>query len=86
MKQDDSSAKAALGAESGDNSRISLKRRPISWYKKLCPNCLSDLILADSISGWLTPAEYFCEKCGYRGPVAIEPVKDERVGDEAKKD
>jgi hypothetical protein len=32
--------------------------------------------LSGELSGWLLPDEYFCENCGYRGPVAFENAED----------
>ncbi|MDG6928862.1 MAG: hypothetical protein JRN39_04910 [Nitrososphaerota archaeon] len=46
--------------------RRKLFRRP------LCPKCLSPLKSAGPLSGWATPAEYVCPKCGYRGYLSVE--------------
>jgi uncharacterized OB-fold protein len=40
--------------------------------KKLCPKCLSPVKVVGALSGWVTPPQYFCEKCGYSGFVAVE--------------
>jgi len=41
--------------------------------KKYCPRCGSpNLKLSSSLDLWLTPAQYICEKCGYKGPVVME--------------
>ena len=58
--------------------KISLKRRNLKGKKKLCPNCLSQMVIFGELSGWLVPEEYLCEKCGYKGHVALEfmPVED----------
>jgi predicted RNA-binding Zn-ribbon protein involved in translation (DUF1610 family) len=37
---------------------------------KVCPVCGSKRIMKISpLSGWLTPEEWFCPDCGYRGPI-----------------
>ncbi|MFX1485501.1 MAG: hypothetical protein ACFFBS_00060 [Promethearchaeota archaeon] len=39
----------------------------------LCPRCRSTNIkLLDFTSGWLTPVQYVCHDCGFRGPLVIE--------------
>ncbi|MHB1908272.1 MAG: hypothetical protein ACYCQJ_05290 [Nitrososphaerales archaeon] len=55
-----------------ESPKIRFRRRSLKGRAKLCPNCLSPMHIADSISGWLVPATYQCEKCGYRGHVALE--------------
>ena len=57
-----------------DEMGIKLRRRNLRGKRKICPKCLSDLHLAGELSGWLLPDEYFCETCGYRGHVALEPM------------
>jgi hypothetical protein len=47
---------------------------------KLCPNCLNKLDPIDELSGWVTPEEYVCSKCGYVGRVALERSEDEPKG------
>ena len=38
-----------------------------------CPRCASPKIaLSSSLAVWLTPKEYFCEDCGYRGIIVME--------------
>lgn len=60
-----------------------LKRRNVS--PKFCPKCGSPKIqLASGIRSYpkwygLTPMQYVCEECGYKGPVAME--KDEENSD-----
>jgi len=40
---------------------------------KLCPKCGSPkLRLSSSFDVWLTPEQYVCENCGYKGPVVME--------------
>jgi predicted RNA-binding Zn-ribbon protein involved in translation (DUF1610 family) len=54
----------------------SLKRRRPS--KKFCPKCGNPNIkLSSSLDVWLLPEQYLCEKCGYRGPIALEVVEEE---------
>ncbi|RJX16046.1 hypothetical protein CW703_03410 [Candidatus Bathyarchaeota archaeon] len=37
-----------------------------------CPRCGSLKIhLVSSLDGWLTPTQYFCEECGYKGPLVL---------------
>jgi len=33
-------------------------------------------------SGWLTPEEYVCLDCGYRGPIVAEIEVEREAGDE----
>ncbi|MCS4537511.1 MAG: hypothetical protein HYY67_01455 [Thaumarchaeota archaeon] len=46
---------------------------------KYCPYCLGKLRIADSIGGWLIPADYECSNCGYRGSVALERNDSESI-------
>jgi len=40
---------------------------------KLCPRCGSPkLRLSSRLDVWLTPEQYVCEKCGYKGPIVLE--------------
>jgi len=49
---------------------------------KVCPICFSPRIRKSSpFDGWLTPAIYICEDCGYRGPIYAEIEVDEDEGD-----
>ena len=55
-------------------------RKPTQIY---CPRCASPKIeLSSSLAVWLTPKEYFCENCGYRGIVVMELEKDEKEKEE----
>lgn len=48
-----------------------LKREKL--VPKICPRCRSSrLRLSSSFDIWLTPEQYVCEKCGYKGPVVME--------------
>jgi len=41
--------------------------------KKYCPRCGSQkLKLSSSLDFWLTPAQYVCQECGYKGPLIME--------------
>ena len=41
--------------------------------KKLCPRCgSSKLRLSSRFDIWLTPEQYICESCGYKGPIVME--------------
>ncbi|MEA2089331.1 MAG: hypothetical protein U9O89_01025 [Thermoproteota archaeon] len=40
---------------------------------KFCPRCGSSKIrLSSRFDVWLTPEQYVCENCGYRGPIVME--------------
>jgi C4-type Zn-finger protein len=62
-----------------------LKRKKASEYTpKLCPNCGSPNIkLSSSFDAYpkmygITPSQYVCESCGYKGPTAVEPAEEEK--------
>jgi len=49
----------------------SMKRRKQTI--KLCPRCGSPkLKLSSSFDIWLTPEQYVCKNCGYKGPIIME--------------
>ena len=53
----------------------SLKRRKST--RIYCPRCGSPKIrLSSSFDYWLTPKKYFCESCGYLGPIVMELEKE----------
>jgi hypothetical protein len=55
-------------------------RKPAQIY---CPRCASPKIaLSSSLAVWLTPKEYFCENCGYRGIIVMELDVDEKEKEE----
>jgi C4-type Zn-finger protein len=59
-------------------------RKPTQIY---CPRCASSKIqLSSSLAMWLTPKEYFCENCGYRGIIVMELEKDEDQNDKEKEE
>ncbi len=46
--------------------------------KKLCPRCgSSKLRLSSRFDIWLTPEQYICESCGYKGPFVMEVEHEE---------
>jgi len=50
----------------------------------VCPVCGSPrLEKVSPFSGWLTPEEWFCPDCGYRGPVYGEIEIDEDSQEES---
>jgi predicted RNA-binding Zn-ribbon protein involved in translation (DUF1610 family) len=59
-----------------------LKRRgPV---RKLCPRCGSpELRLSSKFDIWLTPEQYICKSCGYKGPIVME-VEEEETSEEEK--
>lgn len=56
---------------------------------KLCPVCRSSKIrLSSRFDAWLMPAQYVCEKCGYKGPIVMEiekPTPNDEMKDNEKK-
>ncbi len=59
-----------------------LKRR--KTVEKLCPRCgSSKLRLSSRFDIWLTPEQYICESCGYKGPIVME-VEEEETSKEEK--
>jgi hypothetical protein len=69
------SLKPEESSEADEVPEIKLRRRNLKGRAKLCPNCLSRLRIANNLAGWMTPEEYYCEKCGYRGYVSLEHAK-----------
>jgi len=56
-----------------------LKRRGPA--KKFCPGCgSSELRLSSRFDIWLTPEQYVCGRCGYKGPIVME-VEAEETGE-----
>lgn len=55
-----------------DNVKV---RRVISKKKKLCPNCLKELVTIPTNLTGILPTEYVCNSCEYRGPIALENEK-----------
>ena len=45
---------------------------------KVCPVCGSTNIkLSSRCDGWITPIQYVCRDCGYKGPIILELEKEE---------
>jgi predicted RNA-binding Zn-ribbon protein involved in translation (DUF1610 family) len=52
------------------------RRKPTQLF---CPRCASSEIqLSSSLDVWLTPKQYYCPDCGYRGILVmeLEPVEE----------
>jgi len=55
---------------------------------KFCPKCGSpNLRFSSSFEAYprmygIAPTQYVCEKCGYKGPIAMELEENENRGDE----
>jgi predicted RNA-binding Zn-ribbon protein involved in translation (DUF1610 family) len=53
----------------------SLKRRKPT--KKYCPKCGNPHIrLSSKFDVWILPEQYVCNKCGYKGSIALEVEED----------
>ncbi len=74
FSEDESSS----SAEEAPEFKPKLVRRSLIGRKKLCPQCLSELTIATSVSGWLVPNYYFCSHCGYSGSVALEKMPSDK--------
>ena len=58
--------------ESFKNFLKSLRRKKRNVIT-VCPKCGNARIhQLNSLSGWLTPLIYVCNKCGYIGPILLE--------------
>jgi late competence protein required for DNA uptake (superfamily II DNA/RNA helicase) len=54
-------------------------RRPSQIF---CPRCCSpDIKLSSSLAYWLTPKQYYCEKCGYLGTIVMELEEEKEETD-----
>ncbi|RLG92784.1 MAG: hypothetical protein DRO36_00040 [Candidatus Hecatellales archaeon] len=43
----------------------------------VCPRCGSLKVYPSSwMNGWLTPTQYVCENCGYKGPILLKLEKE----------
>ena len=61
-----------------------LIRRPkdSSIAIRVCPVCFSDLEHFPSLLRFIAPSVYYCENCGYKGPIFAEiSVDPEHPGD-----
>ena len=68
-----------------DNTREVLRsvkhRGPCRIY---CPRCCNpEIKLSSTFDYWLTPKKYYCEKCGYLGPIVLE-LEEETAENRAK--
>lgn len=58
-------------------------RSPSKRHQKYCPRCGSfNIKLSSRFDGWLTPEQYVCRDCGYRGPIILEIEEDATKGDD----
>ena len=64
-----------------------LRRHQPKRVLKVCPRCGSpDIHLSSSLDAWLTPEQYICRKCGYKGPIILEvEIDEEKEGREKRK-
>jgi len=57
------------------NVLMKTKRSNLSPFA--CPRCSSQKIrLSSKFDIWLTPEQYVCENCGYKGPIVLQLEKD----------
>ncbi|MFQ6065012.1 MAG: hypothetical protein ACE5L6_06010 [Candidatus Bathyarchaeia archaeon] len=50
--------------------------------RKRCPRCgSSTLRLSSRFDIWLTPEQYVCESCGYKGLLVMELEREENSGE-----
>jgi len=66
-------------ADEGSMKRLLSLLRELKWELpsnksvRCCPRCGSPKIkLSSKFDIWLTPEQYVCENCGYKGPVVLE--------------
>jgi len=53
---------------------------PSSKIVKCCPRCGgSNIRLFSKLDVWLTPEQYVCEDCGYKGPIVLERAIDDET-------
>ena len=63
-----------------------LKRRRAT--PKFCPRCGSpELEFSSSFEAYpklygIAPTQYLCERCGYKGPIAMEIDENEKIGND----
>jgi len=54
-------------------------KAPSTKSIKCCPRCGSPKIkLSSRFDVWLTPEQYICENCGYKGPIVLERERPRR--------
>lgn len=50
---------------------------------KYCPRCgQPTLELSSKFDGWITPLQYICRNCRYKGPIAMEKEEKENPSQE----
>jgi hypothetical protein len=71
-----------MSAEDEDSQRPRLVRRKVlAIVPRLCPSCLTPLQRISELGGWLTPQDYFCPNCGYRGYAYLEAAAQDKPSD-----
>ncbi|HID19118.1 TPA: hypothetical protein EYP27_06215 [Candidatus Bathyarchaeota archaeon] len=56
---------------------LKLKHEGFKQRRLLCPRCGSNRLKPYSpLNGWLTPTQYICEECGYKGAIVLEEAED----------
>ena len=63
-----------------DREPVLARRSPFAPEAKLCPRCLAPLTTTNKDLWGFVPAEYYCQQCGYSGPVFLEQGPDEATG------
>ena len=54
-------------------SLISLNRQKTKETVRLCPQCVFSAVkIIPSYANFLAPSRYFCPKCNWQGPIALE--------------
>ena len=54
--------------------------------EKLCPVCGARLKpVRTLVSGWLTPQSYYCESCGYVGPIFLDSSPNNLTGESSSR-
>lgn len=53
-----------------------VRRKVLSVVPRLCPSCLTPLQRISELGGWMTPQDYFCPNCGYRGYAYLEATPE----------
>ncbi|MHC1564565.1 MAG: hypothetical protein ACXQTF_04480 [Candidatus Hecatellaceae archaeon] len=55
-----------------------LKHEGFKPRRFLCPRCGSSRLKPySSLDGWLTPTQYICEDCGYKGAIVLEETEEQ---------
>ena len=54
-------------------SLVTLTRRKTNEVLRLCPHCVFSAVrIIPSYANFMIPSRYFCPKCDWQGPIAIE--------------